>query len=132
MEALYTFENSVLQQLRRDSERGEKLEIQFNELEALTAEFKTMLLAILARRKKENLRSGEILTVSHPDMEVDEQIPFLAERSEVPAITVRPCTPEDREQMYSLREVFPDLLDAHNAVGSSFAHKPELGYFYDF
>lgn len=132
MEALYTFENSVLQQMRRDNERGKKREIQFNEPEALTAEFKSTLLAILARRKKENLRSGQILTVSHPDMEVDEQIPFLAERSEVPAITVRPCTPEDRKQMYSLRETFPELLDAHNALGSSLAHKPELGYFLDY
>ncbi len=132
MEAIYQLENTVLRNLGQDLEEKKQFEIQFNEPEALTEQFKTMLLALLSRRKKENLRSGRILTVSHPNMERDEQVPFLAERSEVPAVTIRRFTPEDREQMYALRTAFPELLDAHNALGSTFNHKPEHGYLLDY
>lgn len=131
MNTLYTFESKHIAPLSREmaDARTDKAEKQFDTPEALTPEFKNLLLAALARRKKENLRSGRVLTVSHPEVDDSELIPFLVERSEVPAITIRRCTPEDRRDMFALREIFPDLLAAHNAVGSSFAHKPEPGHF---
>ena len=131
MNTLYTFESEHIAPISREMAEAstDKVERRFDSPEALTPEFKTMLLAALARRKKENLRSGRVLTVSHPEMDASELIPFLVERSEVPAITIRKCTPEDRRDMFALREIFPELLDAHNAVGSSFAHKPEPGHF---
>lgn len=133
MNTLYTFESENIAPLSRKIEeaRLDKVEKRFDSPEALTPEFKVLLLATLARRKKENLRSGRVLTVSHPDMERDEQVPFLAERAEVPAITIRRCTPEDRRDMFALRELFPELLDAHNAVGSSFDRVPESPYLLD-
>jgi hypothetical protein len=128
---LYAFEAEHIVSLSREIEEAglDRAEEQFDSPDALTPEFKALLLAALARRKKENLRNGRILTVSHPDMAVHEQIPFLVERSAIPAITIRRCTPEDRQQMFALRKIFPELLAAHNAVGSSFARKPEPGHF---
>lgn len=134
MNTLYTFESEHIAPLSREMAEAstDNVERRFDSPEALTPEFKTMLLAALARRKKENLRSGRVLTVSHPEMDASELIPFLVERSEVPAITIRKCTPEDRRDMFALREIFPELLDAHNAVGSSFNHKPQVAYLLDY
>lgn len=131
MQKLYTFESEHIAPLGREmAEAGvDKVEKQFDSLEALTPEFRALLLAALARRKKENLRLGRVLTVSHPQMEDDELMPFLVERSQVPAITIRKCTPEDRHDMFALRDLFPELLAAHNAVGSSFDRQPEPGLF---
>jgi len=134
MNELYTFEaEHIIALSRQMAETGaDKVEKQFDSPEALTTEFKALLLAALARRKKENLRTGRILTVSHPGMSDSELIPFLVERSELPSITIRRCTPEDRRGMFAHRERFPELLDAHNAVGSSFAHKPEPVHFLEY
>lgn len=134
MNTLYTFETEHIAPLSREMTEThvDKVEKQFDSPEALTPEFKALLLAALARRKKENLRSGRVLTVSHPEMDDSELVPFLVERSEVPAITIRRCTPEDRRDMYALRELFPELLAAYNAVGSSFAHRSEPGHFLEY
>lgn len=131
MNPIYTFESEYIAPLSREMAEAstDKVEKQFDSPEALTPEFKALLLAALARRKKENLRHGQVLTVSHPQMDDSELVPFLVERSQVPAITIRKCTPEDRRDMFALRKIFPELLDAYNVVGSSLAHKPELGHF---
>ncbi|QQR54840.1 hypothetical protein IPG41_06705 [Candidatus Peregrinibacteria bacterium] len=127
MNTLEYIDQTILRPMSQQLEfdRKKQIETQFDTPEALTSEFKAILLAILARRKKENLRAGLILTVSHPAMSAEEQIPYLVEHSEVPAVTIRRSTLEDRQHMYSLRQLFPSLLDAHNAIGSSFQHRSQ-------
>lgn len=131
---LYRFEHQIMNRLEILLGFGGKdqASVSFPEPEALSEEFKRVLLKVLARRKKENLRSGLILTVSHPDMGANEQVPFLAERSEVPALTIRRSTPEDRRNMHTLREIFPTLLDAHNALGSSLQQHPEPDFYFGY
>lgn len=113
-----------------EAEGRNQVEVQFNDPAALSEEFKAALLTVLARRKKENLRAGRILTISHPGMDADEQIPYLAERSEIPAVTIRRSTPDDLRNMHSLGHAFPVLMDAHNAIGSSRGRRPQPAFLF--
>lgn len=119
MQQVYELEAAALNHINLMMNDSDMASIEYHGPEAMCEEFKDLLLEVLSRRKKEQLRSGNILTVSHPLMERDQQIPYLAERSELPSITVRKATREDLEAMYSLRESFPVLVDARNAIGSS-------------
>ncbi len=119
MTKVYELEAGAMSHMALVLRDSETAGVEYHGPDALTEEFKILLLEVLQRRQKENVRNGRILTVSHPLMERDEQIPFLAERSEIPAITVRASTREDLEMMNSLRDLFPILTDIRNAIGSS-------------
>jgi len=112
---LYAIED----RLRAMLMESERADLEFHEPESLTEKFKQSLLEVLHRRQRENVRVGRILTVSHPLMNRDEQVPFLAERSEIPAITVRPSTNEDLQEMEALRSIFPILADVRNGIRSN-------------
>lgn len=117
---LYKFEQQVMDRLHGILNLGtqEQASVQFHEPEALRGEFKKVLLKVLARSKKGAHRNRQILTVSHPEMTMEEQVPFLKERGEIPQVTLRTATTEELEAMYSLRSTFPELLDARNAIRS--------------
>ena len=128
---LYNFEQQVMDRLHSalSIDGQEEASISFHEPEALREEFKRVLLKVLARSKKAAHRSRHVLTVSHPEMTVEEQVPFLKETSETPRITLRPATNEELEMMYSLRTTFPELLDTRNAINSVKQESPSPYFF---
>lgn len=129
MQTVYALEADAMSRIKLMMDESDSAGIEYHGPEALTEEFKTLLLEVLHRRQRENVRTGRILTVSHPLMERDEQIPFLAERSEVPTITVRRSIQEDIEAMNALRDVFPVLMDVSNALRSNMIDKKLPGFF---
>jgi hypothetical protein len=131
---LYAFERQITDRLHLllNVEGQEQASISFPEPEALREEFKDVLLKVLARNKKVAHRNRRILTVSHPAMSAEEQVPFLKECSEIPQVTLRSALTEELDMMRSLRAIFPELQDARNAIGSSMAHTPERGLFFSY
>ncbi len=117
---LYKFERQVMDKLNAalGLEGKEQASVAFHVPEALREEFKQVLLKVLTRSKKVAHRSRRILTVSHPEMTRGEQVPFLKELGEVPQLTLRSATTEELKMMHSLSSVFPELLDARNAIQS--------------
>lgn len=118
MPHVYELEADALSHINLELKHSDRAGIEYQGLDGQTEEFKKLLLEVLHRRTREHVRKGYILTVSHPLMESHEQIPFLAERSEIPAIVVRKCTLEDMEMMHALRSIFPEVADLRNGLRS--------------